>query len=199
MTASTSAAATKMELLGPMKRASFRIGASLLVASLAYGQGLGSIDLRGVVLGSTCEQAIRQELSLNSQPVMSVDQMMNIHVLGFHDLRTPNEPKLIMYGCDESGHIAHFSIVIASRDQPSAANIYARTKADFEAKYGPPANDSDRYNALQKNLLAGVFESALSQWTDLDHQSLTISVEDRPDPKGAWNVSIVVGRPFGKR
>jgi hypothetical protein len=182
----------------PMKCTSLLIIATLVGTPATYGQALGSIDLRGVILGATCEHAVKQELSLNSRPVTPVNQMTNNHALGFNDLRTPDQPKLIIYKCDESGQISGFSIFIASRAKSDAGDIYATIKADFEAKFGPPAVDSDRFNALQKKLLAGIFLSATSQWTAFDDQVLTINVDDPPDSKGVWNVRIGVNRPLRK-
>jgi PDZ domain len=166
------------------------VNLSVLVAISSFAHDL---DFRGVQLGDSCEKAAERELALKAAPVLPVDQMLQTGILGFDDASTPDEPKRILYGCEE-GHIDRYSISTSTHDEARAREIYTGTKSEFQARFGRPTIDSDTFNTFQQKRLAAIYTSEMSRW-EMNDKTLFVEL-GIPLKKGEWNVTIRVGKAF---
>jgi PDZ domain-containing protein len=162
------------------------VNLSVLVAMASFAHGL---DFRGVQRGDSCEKGAERELALKAAPVLPVNHMLKTGLLGFNDVSTPDEPKKIIYGC-EQGHIDHYLIVTLIRDEASARDMYTRTKSEFQARFGRPKMDSDTFNTTQRKLLLGLSTQEISRW-QVEDEMLNVSM-DASAKEGKWNVTISV-------
>jgi hypothetical protein len=156
----------------------------LLVTTLVYG-----LELPAVEPGDTCEHAAEVELAANAHPVNPIPQMISNGLLGFNEISTPDLRKQIIYACDSNGHIAHYLINFRIKDQQRAKALYAEIKADLRSRGGPPDTDSDRFTAVQKKLLAGLFTSDSSTWKNFYGKEVSLNL-DLPDPLGDSKIAV---------
>ncbi len=171
------------------------LSAISLTASASPPHGL---ELRGIQLGNTCEEALKAELALGAHPRFPVATMRAQHVIMMSDTQVAGEPKEMLYHCtDPAGIISSYSIIIEAPEEAHRASLYQEAKAAVVARLGAPTLDSEKLSPAQKARVAGLqgAPSAVCLWRIAGEEDVSVRLQPPIGAHDPWQVTTSVSEP----
>jgi hypothetical protein len=164
---------------------------TVLLATLAAAS---AADSRGVQIGESCRHAAEVEVSLGTQPQQEIESMLSQGIVAFVDRSVAGQYTRFMYSCTETpGTISRYSIIVNTRSESRAWDIYAAAKAEAVARLGIPTSDTntpqatERLKELRRQGLTSMRQVAT--WTSAEHQNVTLDIEFDDDE---WSIATIV-------